>query len=595
MADALSYALKLDNSSFLGGMDGGVSALGKLGAAASAFAVVAKGIGDAMNFESTVAQLKVLTGSQDAARQSLKEWSDFAATTPLGEEEINKAGRALLAFGVNQKEVLPTMRMLGDISSGVGMRMDELAEIFGKAKVQGRLFGEDINQLTGRGIPLISELGKVMGVSSVEVKALVEAGKVGFPEMEQAMQSMTAAGGKFSGMMAEMAETTEGKLSSLRDAWNNLVRDMAKEALPTIKMSVEAAGNGLPYLGKVLSAPIQGAASLGAFLGALGDDNNGSIAAAAAAMTGGDLVKDALANANKDFNANQRDAAISSQLYQTNAIVPGNVAAIESAMKAQERRAKIDAITGPALKSAAEKDKKNASLDQAVDASFRAPGGLDGLAIGHGASSTEARRAKVDAVLDASAEASLKESNKAIEAFDKKMAAVLSNARNTLENFGRSDKAALSERSAEMQAAGMNQADANLLARAENNLRAASSAAAATRHNQLAMARAERKAVSEGKQLDRVNKWLDKNQGKDLDKAAKPFGIKEDVLEQAKKLRGLDTKKLADKVDRAGRAATPQKGRDKDADAAKKQTATLDDLLAEVKAMRKSMEGLAAA
>jgi len=47
--------------------------------------------------------------------------------------------------------------------------------------VQGRLFGEDINQLTGRGIPVIQELAKQFGVSESEVKKLVEQGKVGFP------------------------------------------------------------------------------------------------------------------------------------------------------------------------------------------------------------------------------------------------------------------------------------------------------------------------------------------------------------------------------------------------------------------------------
>jgi tape measure domain-containing protein len=39
--------------------------------------------------------------------------------------------------------------------------------------VQGRLFGEDINQLTGRGIPIIQEFAKQFKVSETQVKKLV--------------------------------------------------------------------------------------------------------------------------------------------------------------------------------------------------------------------------------------------------------------------------------------------------------------------------------------------------------------------------------------------------------------------------------------
>ena len=75
--------------------------------------------------------------------------------------------------------------------------VNEIAELYGKARVQGRLFAEDINQLTGRGIPIIQELAKQFGVSDSEVKKLVESGKVGFPNIERSFMDMTSQGGKF--------------------------------------------------------------------------------------------------------------------------------------------------------------------------------------------------------------------------------------------------------------------------------------------------------------------------------------------------------------------------------------------------------------
>ena len=49
-----------------------------------------------------------------------------------------------------------------------------------------QLVAEDINQLTGRGIPIIGELAKPFGVSDSEVKKLIESGQVGFPAIELA-------------------------------------------------------------------------------------------------------------------------------------------------------------------------------------------------------------------------------------------------------------------------------------------------------------------------------------------------------------------------------------------------------------------------
>ena len=65
---------------------------------------------------------------------------------------------------------------VGDIAAGTNQDFNELAVVFGKAKVQGRLFGEDINQLTGRGIPIIGEFAKQFGVAEGEVKKLVSEG-----------------------------------------------------------------------------------------------------------------------------------------------------------------------------------------------------------------------------------------------------------------------------------------------------------------------------------------------------------------------------------------------------------------------------------
>ena len=167
--------------------------------------------------EQTSISFGVMLKSGEKAKILLADLNKFAADTPFEFPEIAQASKSLLAFGVAQEKIIPTLKNIGDIASGIGIPLTELAEIYGKAKVQGRLFAEDINQLTGRGIPIISELSKQFGVSESKVKDLVEQGKVGFPQLEKAFQDLTSTGGQFSGMMQAQSRTFDGALSTIKD------------------------------------------------------------------------------------------------------------------------------------------------------------------------------------------------------------------------------------------------------------------------------------------------------------------------------------------------------------------------------------------
>jgi tape measure domain-containing protein len=225
---------------------GGVAAkafgvLGGLGAGAAIGGMI-KAATDA---ETLATQMKVLTGSTNAAGKVLDEINTFAADTPFQKMEIGEAARKLLAFNGSAETVVDELRMLGDISAATGQPIGELAELYGKAKVQGRLFGEDINQLTGRGIPIISALAKEFGVAESEVKSLVEKGAVGFPEMQRALAGMTGPGGQFAGMMEEMSTTTAGKFSTFVDNVTMLGTELGEQVLPYANQFLDWATNAV--------------------------------------------------------------------------------------------------------------------------------------------------------------------------------------------------------------------------------------------------------------------------------------------------------------------------------------------------------------
>lgn len=222
----------------------GVMAIGR-GAIGAGGAI----LGLAGDAESTAVAFGTLLGSTTKAKALIEEITQFAAATPFELPELTNASKSLLAFGVSAESIKPTLTSIGDIASGIGAPIGEIAELYGKAKVQGTLFSQDINQLTGRGIPIIQQLAKQFGVAESEVKKLVEGGSVKFENLEEAFRSLTANGGQFSGMMAAQSETMLGKWSTFKDALAALGRTvggallpMAKSALTTITGFAEKLG-----------------------------------------------------------------------------------------------------------------------------------------------------------------------------------------------------------------------------------------------------------------------------------------------------------------------------------------------------------------
>jgi tape measure domain-containing protein len=203
-----------------------------LAAATVAFA----GWGVSLAAENQQAEVAFTTmlGSASKAKQALSDVRDFAAATPFQLPELRDATKMLLAFQVAQEDLIPTLRKVGDVSSGIGAPIGEIAEIYGKAKVQGRLFMEDINQLTGRGIPIITELAKQFGVTEAEVRDLVSSGKVGFEQLEQAFTDLTSEGGKFGGMMEAQSKTLSGRWSTLKDTFAAIAQEYGTKLIPII-------------------------------------------------------------------------------------------------------------------------------------------------------------------------------------------------------------------------------------------------------------------------------------------------------------------------------------------------------------------------
>lgn len=185
---------------------------------------------------------ETMLGSKSKADALMGQLIDTAAKTPFEMSEVAEASKMLLAYGMEGNKVNETLIRLGDIAAGLSMPLKDLAFLYGTTMVQGRLYTQDLNQFLGRGIPLADELAKQFGKNKSEVKKLVEEGKIGFPEVQKAIEALTGEGSKFGGLMDKQSKTIKGQLSNIEDAWEQMMNEIGKSQEGNISGALDITG-----------------------------------------------------------------------------------------------------------------------------------------------------------------------------------------------------------------------------------------------------------------------------------------------------------------------------------------------------------------
>jgi len=179
------------------------------------------GIGFGVKYAADAEQASIafttMIGDAKKAESLLGDLKKFAAETPFQLPEVRDAGRNLLAMGFSAAQVIPNLKMIGDIAAGTTQPLGELADVFTKIKSDGKLMGDQLNRLTGRGIPVISEFAKMFGKPESAIRKMVEEGQISFAHLQRAFQNMTSVGGKFYNMTAAQSKTLAGQFSNLKD------------------------------------------------------------------------------------------------------------------------------------------------------------------------------------------------------------------------------------------------------------------------------------------------------------------------------------------------------------------------------------------
>lgn len=163
---------------------------------------------------------ETMLGSAEAAEVFLQQLSDFAAKTPFEFLGLQDAAKRLLAYGWAAKDVLPTMKALGDTAAGLGMSkegLDRLIMAIGQMKAKGKVSAEEMLQLTEAGVPAWQILADAIGTTVPELQDMVSKGVV--PADKAITVLLQGMEKRFPDMMKKMENSWEGVTSTIKDVF----------------------------------------------------------------------------------------------------------------------------------------------------------------------------------------------------------------------------------------------------------------------------------------------------------------------------------------------------------------------------------------
>jgi len=177
------------------------------------FATAKKAVGLAISAEDASVQFEVLTGSMDDSLVLMRELRSFSEKSPITFSGAQQAAKTMLSFNVATQDVIPTVKMLGDVVGGNNERFGQITLAYSQMSAAGRLMGQDLLQMINAGFNPLQEISRKTGESMLALKQRMEDGGISSQEVALAFQTATAEGGKFHGMTERLATTVGGQLN----------------------------------------------------------------------------------------------------------------------------------------------------------------------------------------------------------------------------------------------------------------------------------------------------------------------------------------------------------------------------------------------
>ncbi|NDD53201.1 hypothetical protein EBZ39_04860 [bacterium] len=180
-----------------------------------------------MEAEKLRAQFGVLAG-KDAGGALYKDLTKWIGDSVFGTEQYANA-RTMLGFGIKANEVVPAMKMLGDISMGDTEKMGGLSLAYSQVRGAGKLQGQDLLQFISNGYNPLEDMSRMTGKSMATLKEEMGKGAITFDMVAKAMEAATSKGGKYYGMLEQIGKTDSGRWEAMVGNIGTAMQDMGEK------------------------------------------------------------------------------------------------------------------------------------------------------------------------------------------------------------------------------------------------------------------------------------------------------------------------------------------------------------------------------
>lgn len=319
-------------------------------------------------FQQIEMAFNTMLGSEQKASALMQQMVNTAASTPFDLLGVANGAKQLLAYGLEANKVNGTLVRLGDIAAGLSIPLNDIIYLYGTTMSQGRLYAQDLMQFTGRGIPMIAELAKQFGVSESKVKDLVSEGKVGFPEVQKAIEDLTNEGGKFGGLMEAQSKTLTGQLANLEDNIYMMFNEIGEKSEGAIGGAIELAADMVDHYKEIGSVIISIAAAWGM----------NKAATAAVAAVNNAAANQEIANLEQEIALIQQKNGISALDNDLGQQVEGGSIDLNKANQIQELRNQLKALHEEEVQAAQDAfDTANKAWEEAQSSFASASAGVE--------------------------------------------------------------------------------------------------------------------------------------------------------------------------------------------------------------------------
>ena len=193
----------------------------------------------AIDIESLNAEFEVMLGSADKARKFTEDLQKMADFTPFDDKALAKNARTLLAFGVSQEKIFPSLQMLGDVAGRDAEKLSSLTLAFSQVSSGGKLTGQDLLQFINAGFNPLSVLAEKTGKSMSELKDEMSKGAISADMVAEAFKIATSEGGQFFGNMEKQSQTLGGLISTLVSKFNRMLAKVGMALIEPAKIVVK--------------------------------------------------------------------------------------------------------------------------------------------------------------------------------------------------------------------------------------------------------------------------------------------------------------------------------------------------------------------